>query len=61
MNITVLVLMIATLAVLVLGLILMSTNKRLSDKYGNKLMAARIMLQAAAIIMLYFTYHTAKN
>ena len=42
-------LMLATLAVLVAGIVLMGRGGEANRKYGNKLMAARVMLQGAAL------------
>lgn len=48
----VIILMVATVAVLIAGLILMAIGGKVNEKHSNKLMVARVMLQAAAIIML---------
>jgi len=51
--------MLATLAVLLAGVILMMKGGKLNQKYGNKLMVARVALQALAIAALalgYFLY-----
>lgn len=48
----ILLLMIATVIVLVIGLILMAVGGKVNEKYSNKLMTARVLLQATAIIML---------
>ena len=48
----VIILMIATIVVLVAGLVLMAVGGKVNEKYSNKLMTARVLLQAAAIIML---------
>lgn len=45
-------LMLATLAVLIIGIILMARGGEANRKYGNKLMVARVALQGAAIAML---------
>ena len=48
-HIIVLVFMLATAAVLVAGIGLMMTGGKLNTKYGNKLMVARVSLQAITI------------
>jgi hypothetical protein len=47
-----LVLMVATALVLVVGITLMARGGEANRKYGNKLMTARVVLQAAAITVL---------
>ena len=47
-----LVLMVATAVVLVVGITLMARGGEANRKYGNKLMTARVVLQAAAITVL---------
>ncbi len=45
-------LMLATAAVLVVGITLMAKGGEANRKYGNKLMVARVALQAGAIAVL---------
>ncbi len=45
-------LMLATAGVLVVGITLMAKGGEANRKYGNKLMVARVALQAAAIAVL---------
>lgn len=45
-------LMIATLLVLVTGIVLMARGGDTNRKYGNKLMVARVGLQGAALLVL---------
>ncbi|MES2984114.1 MAG: twin transmembrane helix small protein [Pseudomonadota bacterium] len=45
-------LMLATAAVLIAGIALMARGGEANRKYGNKLMVARVALQAGAIAML---------
>ena len=45
-------LMIATLIVLVTGIIFMAIGGKLDKKYANKLMSLRVLLQALAIASL---------
>ena len=44
--------LLAVLAVMVLGLVSLARGGAFSQKYGNKLMRARIILQLAAIGLL---------
>jgi preprotein translocase subunit SecG len=44
-----LITMMAVVAVLVTGLVLMSKGGEANKKYGNRLMQARVMLQGVAI------------
>jgi len=55
----VIVFMLATLAVLLAGVILMMRGGKLNQKYSNKLMVARVALQGMALAALalgYFLY-----
>jgi hypothetical protein len=45
--------MAATLAVLVVGLIGFFRGGEFNQKYGNKLMRARVALQALAVLLLF--------
>lgn len=45
-------LMLATLAVLVAGVVLMAKGGELNRKYGNKLMTARVILQGSVLLLL---------
>lgn len=55
----VLILMVATLVVLIIGLILMAIGGDINKKHSNKLMTLRVALQAAAIIMLMVMFFLA--
>lgn len=57
----VLFLMFATLAVLVVGLIFMAIGGKKDKKYSTKLMVARVVLQAAAVFMLFLIYYITKS
>jgi hypothetical protein len=50
--------MLLTLLVCTLGIILMATGGKANRKYGTKLMAARVYLQAISLglVALAFTY-----
>lgn len=51
-HIVVLVLMLATLAVLVAGIGMMMVGGKLNAKYGNKLMVARVSLQGLTVLLI---------
>lgn len=46
----------ATLLVLIVGIVFMSFGGKLNEKYGNKLMALRVTLQALALLALALLY-----
>ena len=46
------VLMVALLAVLTVGVVLMGRGGEANKKYGNRLMMARVGLQAAVLLLL---------
>ncbi|GGE51630.1 hypothetical protein GCM10011317_07430 [Niveispirillum cyanobacteriorum] len=48
--------MIATLAVLVIGLFAMARGGEFNAKYGNKLMWWRIRLQVAAVVLFALAF-----
>lgn len=43
-------------AVLVIGIFSMTKGGEFNKKYGNRLMRARVVLQGAAIVLLFFAY-----
>ena len=47
------VLMVAVLGVVLLGLFSMTKGGEFNAKYGNKLMVARVVLQALALLVLF--------
>jgi hypothetical protein len=51
-HILVLVMMLATLAVLIAGLGVMMIGGKLNARYGNKLMVARVSLQGLTILLI---------
>lgn len=53
--------MLATVIVLISGIVLMAMGGKLNKKYGNKLMVARISLQALAVILLGLTYFLSQS
>jgi len=48
--------MSATLVTLVVGLIVMAGGGRVNEKYSNKLMMARVALQASALTVLVIIF-----
>ena len=56
----VLILMLATLGVLIAGIVLMGKGGEANKRYGNKLMMARVTLQGAALLLLVFLYAGSK-
>jgi Hypoxia induced protein conserved region len=48
--------MVALLVVLVTGILSMAKGGAFNTKYGNKLMQARVYLQALALIMLVLAF-----
>ena len=50
------ILMVCTLLVLVAGIILMATGGKLNKKYASRLMASRVILQFAALGILYLLF-----
>jgi len=53
-------LMLATALVLVIGIALMARGGEANRKYGNKMMVARVALQAAALAVLALLLMTRK-
>tara|TARA_B100000989_G_scaffold277595_1_gene238676 strand:- start:215 stop:406 length:192 start_codon:yes stop_codon:yes gene_type:complete len=51
-NILLIIVMLATLIVLVVGIVSMARGGDANRKYGNKLMTMRVALQAAALALL---------
>jgi hypothetical protein len=59
LKILIVVLMGITLCVVIGGVVVLTTSKKLNKKYGNKLMTLRVAMQALIIILiacLYFTH-----
>lgn len=60
-NIALAVCMLAVLGVLIVGVVSMIKGGAFNEKYGNKLMQARVMLQGLALVMFalaVFTSHS---
>jgi hypothetical protein len=51
-HLIVLILMLATLLVLVIGVSVMMRGGPLNEKYGNKLMVARVSLQGLTLLLV---------
>lgn len=51
-HIIVLILMLATVTVLIAGIALMMHGGKLNEKYGNRLMVARVSLQGLTVLMV---------
>lgn len=54
------VLLIAVVAVLLIGVVAMARGGAFNTKYGNKLMRARVALQALAIVVLGLIWLTTR-
>lgn len=52
-------LLIATLGILLAGLVLMGIGGKLNEKYANRLMSLRVLFQALAIIVLVLLFSVA--
>lgn len=59
-HIIVLVLLLATLLVLITGVVLMMKGGELNRKYGKKLMVVRVGLQGLAILFIGLLFLTSK-
>lgn len=52
----VLILVLATLAVLIAGIVVMARGGKLDKKWSNRLMVARVCLQGTAVVMLFLLF-----
>ncbi len=52
MNIVIIVLLVAVVAVLISGLVVMGIGGKTDKKYSNKLMMARVAVQALIVLIL---------
>lgn len=50
------ILMLATAGVLIAGIVVMVKGGKTNEKYGNKMMTLRVMLQGGALAMLGVLY-----
>ena len=55
------VFMVATLAVVVIGVITMAVNGKLNKNHSNKLMRIRVLFQAVAILIFVIIIWLARN
>ena len=61
MQIILVLFMIATLVVVVVGVIAMAVNGKLNKNHSNKLMRLRVLLQAVAILVFVLLIWLARN
>lgn len=61
MNAVIIILMLAVVVVLAAGFVLMFKGGDLNRKYGNKLMIARVCLQALVIALLLLMFMMSKS
>ena len=61
MQIILVVFMVATLAVVVIGVITMAVNGKLNKNHSNKLMRLRVLFQAIAIFVFVIIVWLARN
>lgn len=59
-NIIIVVLVFATLGVLLGGIVLMGVGGKANQKYGNRLMVARVSLQGLALLALMALFAAGK-
>lgn len=55
------VLMIATVVVLMIGIVLMARGGAVNEKFSNKLMVARVALQGTALLVLGILFYVGKQ
>jgi len=55
------ILMLATVGVLLAGIVLMGIGGKANAKYGNKLMVARVALQGLALLVLALLFMMGKK
>lgn len=56
LNVFVVIALIATVTVLLVGIVAMLRGGAFNEKYGNKLMRARIAMQALAVSLMLVLY-----
>ena len=61
MQIILVLFMVATLAVVVIGVITMAVNGKLNKNHSNKLMRLRVLFQAVAIFIFVIIIWLARN
>ena len=61
MQIILVLFMVATLALVVIGVITMAVNGKLNKNHSNKLMRIRVLFQAVAILIFVIIIWLARN
>tara|TARA_B100000676_G_C17348529_1_gene469700 strand:+ start:184 stop:378 length:195 start_codon:yes stop_codon:yes gene_type:complete len=61
MQIILVIFMVATLAVVVVGVIAMAVNGKLNKNHSNKLMRLRVLFQAIAVLIFVIIIWLARN
>ena len=61
MQIVLVIFMVATLAVVVVGVIAMAVNGKLNKNHSNKLMRLRVLFQAIAVLIFVIIIWLARN
>ena len=56
----IIILLIAVVAVLVAGVVIMGVGGKANEKYSNRLMVARVTLQALVLLLLVMLFSTGK-
>jgi hypothetical protein len=59
-NVLIILFMLATLGVLIAGVVLMGAGGEANKRYANKLMMMRVSLQGMAVLLLVFLYASSK-
>ena len=61
MQVILVIFMVATLAVVVVGVIAMAVNGKLNKNHSNKLMRLRVLFQAIAVLIFVIIIWLARN
>lgn len=61
MGFVLIILILATTGVLVSGIVLMGVGGKTNQRLGNKLMVARVWLQASVLVVIALMFALAKN
>ena len=61
MQIILVIFMVATLAVVVVGVVAMAVNGKLNKNHSNKLMRLRVLFQAIAVLIFVIIIWLARN
>ncbi len=46
-----------TMLIMLIGVVVMSVSKKLSDKFGNRFMNLRVIAQAVTILLMFIVYY----